>query len=65
MVVGSGIDLAEAHVPRLEGLKILWKGKADKPQTLLTAGRSASSPAASAAQDAKMVWSALHCSQLF
>lgn len=45
----------EAGPPRLKALEALWEGKASEPQTLLSAGKTAFSPAASASAGAKMV----------
>ena len=40
---------------RLAGLKLLWQGQSPDPQALLSAGRTISSPSASAAPGSKVV----------
>ena len=39
----------------LKGLEVLWRGLAEQPQVLLSAGKRATSPCASAAERSKMV----------
>ena len=46
--------MEDGQLPMMEGLEVLWKGEVSEPQTLLSAGKTAFSPAASAA-GSKMV----------
>lgn len=55
-VLAAGMpQKSEAQPPRLDALEALWEGKASEPQILLSAGKSAFSPAASASTGSKMV----------
>ncbi|BDA47164.1 probable DmX-like protein 2 at C-terminar half [Coccomyxa sp. Obi] len=54
--VTSGMSQSnEAQFPRLDALEALWEGKASESQTLLSSGKTAFSPAASASMGSKMV----------
>ena len=55
-MLAAGLSKTDEGRPtRLEALKTLWECKASEPQTLLSAGKTALSPAASASMGSKMV----------